>query len=70
MENKGEIEENKSLMDNWGSICINSKPRIIIKKTLKFRGEIEVRLGQIKLYKIKSLGSIRDAIKRNQKPRG
>jgi hypothetical protein len=36
-----------------------------MKKALKFRVDIEVRLGQIKLYKIKSLGSIRDAIKRN-----
>jgi hypothetical protein len=40
-----------------------------MKKTLKFMADIEVWLGQIKLYKIKSLGPIRDAIKRNQKPR-
>jgi hypothetical protein len=65
VKNKGEIEESKSLMNNWELICINSKPRTIMKKALKFRVDIEVRLGQIKLYKIKSLGSIRDAIKRN-----
>jgi hypothetical protein len=33
-------------MVNWGSICINLRPRTKIKKVLKFEADIEVQQGQ------------------------
>ena len=33
----------KSLMVNWESNCINLGPRINVKKTIKFRNDIEVQ---------------------------
>jgi hypothetical protein len=42
MEDKGKI---KSLIVNWGSFCINPKPKITMKKALKFEVDIEVQRG-------------------------
>jgi hypothetical protein len=35
----------ESLMVNGGSICINPRPRTTMKKTLKFKVDVEVWQG-------------------------
>jgi hypothetical protein len=47
IEDKGEIEEIKSLMANRGSICINPRQRITMKKTLKFKVILKFKEGKI-----------------------
>ena len=48
----------ESLMVNWGSICINSKPSIKILKALKFKADVRVLQGEncIKLKVSSQLG--------------
>jgi hypothetical protein len=52
-------------MVNWGSICINLKPIPKWKDAEIYSWYWS--LTRVKLHKIKSLKSIKDAIKKNQK---
>jgi hypothetical protein len=47
IEDKGEIKKIKSLMANRGSICINQRQRITMKKTLKFKVILKFKEGKI-----------------------
>jgi hypothetical protein len=45
LKTRVKLKQIKSLMVNGGSICINSKLKTKMKKTLKFRVDIGVRRG-------------------------
>jgi hypothetical protein len=58
------LKKIESLMVNWGSIYINPKLKITMKKALKFEAHIEIWRGQ-NYIKSKVWGKLGDAIENN-----
>ena len=67
-ENKGEIEENWKFNGQLRVNLYKSKTKDQNKKDAEIQ-DWYWSLARVKLHKIKSLRSIRDVIKRNQKPK-
>jgi hypothetical protein len=47
---RGQIEEIRSLLINWGSNCINQRPRIKVENAANYRGGYRICRDAIELF--------------------